>query len=305
VRIFVTGASGFIGAALVPELLRGGHQVVGLARSDSSAGQIAAAGAEVHRGSLEDLDSLQAGAAHADGVIHLAFIHDFADFSRFAAVAETERRAIEALASPLVGTDRPLIVTSGSGMPAMATPGRPATEEDPPVPSSVFPRGISDETAAAAAARGVRVSVMGLPQVHDAKRQGLVSLMIAMAREKGVSAFVGDGANRWPAVHVLDAARLYRLAIESPTTRTRYHAVTEEGVPVREIATAIGRGLDVPVRSVPAQEAGAHFGWLGHLIGADLPASSRLTREWLGWNPEGPGLIADLDRAQYVHATSV
>lgn len=293
-RIFVTGASGFIGSAVVRELIGAGHQVVGLARSDASAQALIAAGAQAQRGSLEDLDSLRAEAADADGVIHLAFIHDF---SQFQANCETDRRAIEALASVLTGTERRLIVTSGI---AVAAPGRLATEEDASVPSSVFPRAASEEAAIAAAGRGVHVSAVRLPQVHNPEKQGLISLMIALAREKGVSAFVNDGANRWPAVHRLDAARLYRLVLDSADLRPRYHAVAEEGVQLREIATAIARGLNVPLRSLSLEEAHEHFGWLAHLVAADVPASSRLTREWLGWIPNGPRLIADLESARYV-----
>lgn len=294
-RIFVTGASGFIGSAVVPELIGAGHQVVGLARSDASAQALVAAGAQAHRGSLEDLESLRAGAAESDGVIHLAFIHDF---SRFAANCETDRQAIGALGSALAGSARPLIVTAGLGVLA---PGRPATEEDAPIPSDAgFPRSVSEEAAASSLALGARVSVMRLPQVHDPNKQGLITFMIALAREKGLSAYVGDGANRWPAVHVLDAAKLYRLAFEKGAPGLRYHAVAEEGVPLREIAEAIGRRVNVPVNSITADEAAGHFGWLGHFVTADLLASSTLTREWLGWNPVRPGIISDLDRGRYL-----
>ena len=227
----------------------------------------------------------------SDGVIHTAFNHDF---SKYAANCESDRRAIEALGSALVGSDRPLIVTSGTGM--ATPPGRLATEDDPPVPSSVVPRSASEEAAASMAARGVRASVMRLPQVHDPLKQGLVTYMIAIAREKGVSAYVGDGLNRWPAVHLLDTAPLYRLALEKGSAGARYHAVAEEGVPTREIAEAIGRGLKVPVVSMSAEEAAGHFGWLGMFVGRDAPASSALTQERLGWRPTiQTGLIADLD----------
>jgi nucleoside-diphosphate-sugar epimerase len=292
-RVFVTGASGFIGSAVVPELIGGGHQVVGLARSDASAQALIAAGAQAHRGSLEDPDSLRAGAAEADAVIHLAFIHDF---SQFEANCEKDRQAIGILGSALAGSARPLIVTAGLGVQA---PGRPATEEDAPIPSSAgFPRSVSEEAAVSALALGTRVSVVRLPQVHDPNKQGLITFMIALAREKGLSAYVGDGANRWPAVHVLDAAKLYRLALEKAATGVRYHAVAEEGVPLREIAEAIGRRVHVPMNSIAADEATRHFGWLGHFVSADLRASSALTREWLGWNPVHPGLISDLDRGR-------
>jgi nucleoside-diphosphate-sugar epimerase len=292
-RVFVTGASGFIGAAIVPELVAAGHQVLGLARSDASAQALAAAGAGVQRGSLEDVESLRAGAAASDGVIHLAFIHDF---SRFQASCETDRHAIGALASALAGSGRPLIVTSG--LAAVREPGRPATENDPVPAQSEYPR-TSEETALEAAARGVRASVVRLPQVHDPEKQGLITYLIALAREKGVSAFVGDGANRWPAVHVLAAARLYRLALEKGETGARYHAVAEQGVPLRTIAEAIGRRLGVAATSIAADEAAAHFGWLGQFVAADLPASSALTQERLGWNPQGPGLIEDLDSKRH------
>jgi nucleoside-diphosphate-sugar epimerase len=293
-RVFVTGASGFIGSALVPELIGEGHRVTGLARSDASARALEAAGAAVHRGSLDDLDSLRAGAAGSDGVVHLAFIHD--DFTKWAENCETDRRAIDALASALAGSDRPLIVTAGIGV---STPGRPATEEDAPIPSSAgFPRSASEEAAFAAAAQGVRASVVRLPQVHDPNKQGLITWMTSLAREKGVSAFVGDGANRWPAVHRLDAAHLFRLALEKGAAALRYHAVAEEGVPLREIAAAIGRRVSVPVISLAAEKADEHFGWLGRFVAVDGPASSALTRRWLGWDPDGPGLIADLDRGR-------
>ncbi|MDE3156218.1 MAG: SDR family oxidoreductase, partial [Acidobacteriota bacterium] len=235
---------------------------------------------------------LRRGAAESDGVIHTAFIHDF---SKFQENCEIDRRAVEALGSALAGSDRLLLVTSGTGM---VRPGRPATEQDAPAsgPTAV-PRVASEEAAAAAAARGVRVSVVRLPQVHDWKKQGLVTYAVEVAREKGLSAFVGDGANRWPAVHRLDAARLYRLAFEKGTAGVRYHAVAEEGVPVRDIAEVIGRRLDVPVVSQSAAEAAAHFGWLGHFIGLDAPASSAWTRQELDWHPAGPDLIFDLEQA--------
>ena len=295
-RVFVTVATGFIGTAVVGELIDAGHQVLGLARSDAGAQSLIAAGARVHLGDLEDLESLRRSVAASDGVIHTAFVHDFA---RFKEVCEIDRRAIEAVGAALAGSDRPLIVTSGTGV--AVTPGRLTTEED--APNSPIPRVASEEAAASAAAKGVRVLVMRLPQVHDPVKQGLITYLIGMAREKGVSAYVGDGLNRWPAVHVLDAARLYRLALEKGAEKgaggARYHAVTEEGVPLREIAEAIGRGLKVPVVSISPEQAGAHFGWLGLFVGHDVPASSALTQERLGWRPTGPGLIADLNAMKY------
>jgi nucleoside-diphosphate-sugar epimerase len=290
-RVFVTGATGFIGSAIVPELIKAGHQVLGMARSDGGAKSLIAAGAEVHRGDLEDLESLRSGAAKSDGVIHTAFIHDF---SKFEANCEIDRRAVEALGATLAGSDRPLIVTSGS---ALAAPGRLATEEDRP--ASTIPRVASEEATDSMASRGVRALVVRLPQVHDRLKQGLVSYLIAVAREKGVSAYVGDGRNRWPAVHRLDAARLYRLALEQGSAGARYHAVAEEGVSLREIAEAIGRGLKVPVVTKSPEEAAAHFGWLGLFVGLDCPASSALTQERLRWRPTvQTGMIADLDRAR-------
>ena len=291
-RVFVTGATGFIGSAVVKELIAAGHQVLGLCRTDEKAAALAAAGAEIHRGSLEDLDGLKAGAARSDGVIHLAFNHDF---SKFVANCEDDRRAIKALGSALAGSERPLIVTSGTGM-ANTVPGQPATEDSAVISSDVIPRAASEEAAASVAADGVNVSVVRLPQVHDTVRQGLVTYAIAMFREKGVCTYIGDGQNRWPAAHVLDIARLYRLAIEKAEPGAKYHAVAEEGVPLRDMAEVIGRRLKMPVQSVAPEEAQAYFGWLTMFAGRDAPASGEQTRKKLGWQPTGPGLLADLER---------
>jgi nucleoside-diphosphate-sugar epimerase len=287
-RVFVTGATGFIGSALVPELINAGHQVLGLTRSESGAKSLAAAGAEVHRGSLEDLESLKSGAAKADSVIHLAFIHDF---SKLQENCDTDRRAIAALGSRLAGSDRLLIVTSGT---AVIASGRLATEED--APTGTIPRLTTEQEAAALVGPGVRVCVVRLPQVHDWNKQGLITYAIDIAREKGVSAYVGDGKNRWSAAHLSDTARLYRLALEKGSAGC-YHAVAEEGVPLKDIAEVIGRRLKLPVVSKTPAQAAEHFGWLGMFAGLDCPASSALTRERLGWRPVGPSLIADLERA--------
>ncbi len=293
-RVFVTGATGFIGSAVVKELIASGHQVLGLCRSDDKAAALAAAGAEVHRGSIEDLDSLEQGAARSDGVIHLAFNHDF---SQFKANCENDRRVIEALGAAVAGSRRPLIVTSGTGM-ANTVPGQPATEDGAVISSDVIPRAASEEAAASLAAAGVNVSVVRLPQVHDPVKQGLVTYLIAIAREKGLFAYVGDGRNRWPAAHVLDAAHLYRLALEKAEPGAIYHAAAEEGVTHRDMAETLGRRLGLPVRSIAAEQAQAHFGWLAVFVLHDMPASSERTRKALGWRPTGPGLLADLERLQ-------
>ena len=291
-RVFVTGATGFIGSAVVKELIAAGHQVLGLARSDEKAKALAATGAQVLRGSLEDLGSLKDGAAASDGVIHLAFNHDF---SKFVANCEDDRRVIEALGSVLAGSDRPLIVTSGTGM-ANTVPGQPAKEDNATISAAVIPRAASEEAAAALAAKGTNVSVVRLPQVHDTVRQGLITYAIEVARAKNVSAYVGDGRNRWPAAHVLDTARLYRLALEKAERGAKYHAVAEEGVSLREIAEVLGRRLKLRTVSITPEEATTHFGWLGMFAGRDSPASSEQTRKRLGWHPTGPGLIADLEQ---------
>lgn len=290
-RVFVTGATGFIGSAVVRELLASGHQVLGLCRSDDKAAALVAAGAEVHRGSIEDLASLEQGAARADGIIHLAFNHDF---SRFKANCEDDRRVVAALGSAIAGSQRPLIVTSGTGM-ANTVPGQPATEDGAIISSDVIPRAASEEAAASLAAAGSNVSVVRLPQVHDTVKQGLVTYATAIGRQKGLFAYVGEGQNRWPAAHLLDVARLYRLALEKAERGAKYHAVAEEGVSHRDMAEALGRRLEIPVRSITEEQAQAHFGWLAMFVLHDMPARSERTRKMLGWRPTGPGLIADLE----------
>ena len=291
-RIFITGATGFIGTATVKELTSAGHKVLGMARSDAGAKSLAALGADVYRGSLEDLDSLRKGATTSDAVIHLGFVHDF---SKFKENCEIDKQAIEALGSVL-GSDRPLIVTSGTA--GLATPGQVATEDTVVPPDFPFPR-VSEQTALTLVAKGVNASVMRLPQVHNTIKQGLVTYLIAVAREKGVSAYVAEGRNRWAAAHVLDVAKLYRLALEKHEAGAKYHAVAEEGVAMRDIAEVIGKGLKVPVESLSTDEAQAHFGFLSMFASHDLRASSAQTRKKLGWNPTGPGLTADLEQVRY------
>jgi nucleoside-diphosphate-sugar epimerase len=298
-RVFVTGATGFVGSAVVQELIKGCHQVLGLARSDSGAKSLAAAGAEVHRGDLEDLEGLRRGAAASDGVIHTAFIHDFArmhDPSRVKEICAIDERAIEALGSALIGSDRPLIVTSGT---ALLSPGRLATEDLPAPEHTGFPRA-SEQATARAAARGVRTMVVRLsPSVHGDGDHGFVPTLIGIAREKGASAYVGEGRNRWTAVHRLDAAHLYRLALEKGAAGARYHGVDEEGISFRTIAETIGKRLNVPVVSKSAEEAAKHFAWFAGFAGIDCPASSKLTQEQLGWRPVRTSLLSDLANGSY------
>ena len=296
-RVFVTGATGFIGSAIVKELVGAGHEVLGMTRSDAGAKSLEAAGAEAHRGDLENLDSLRSGAAAVDAVIHTAFQrfqHFQDDWSRFSENCELDKRAIETIGAVLQGTSHPFIVSSGVGV----AQGRAATEDDPPLSSPSLPR-VSEVTAVALMERGVHAIVMRLPQVHDTVKQGLVTPLIAVARAKGVSAYVGEGQNRWPAAHVSDVARLYRLALEKGAARARYHAVAEEGVPLKDIATAIGRGLNVPVISISQEQAQEHFGFLGFFAGRDPLTSSAQTRAELGWNPSGPSLLTDLGNMRY------
>ncbi|MFJ1607791.1 SDR family oxidoreductase [Streptomyces sp. NPDC088253] len=296
-RVFVTGATGFVGSAVARELLDAGHRVLGLARSDRAAASLTAAGTEVHRGALDDLDSLRAGADAADGVIHTAFQHGS---SGFEAAARTELRAIQALGETLVGSGRPFVVTSGTAGLTLG-PGRVATEDDEQDLSSPAAARIRVEADALSfAERGVRASVVRLPpSVHGQGDRGFVPQIIAVARAKGVSAYPGDGSNRWAAGHRLDAAHLYRLALEEAPGGARLHAIGDEGVPVRDIADAVGRYLKLPVAAIPREEAADHFGWLGHFFALDVPASSALTQKQLGWRPERPGLVEDLEEGHY------
>jgi nucleoside-diphosphate-sugar epimerase len=295
-RVFVTGATGFIGSAVVQELLRAGHQVTGLVRTDTAASLLAAAGARTHRGTVEDLESLRRGAAEAEGVIHTAFNHDF---SRFKESCENDRRAIEALGSALGGSNRPLVITSGT---ALLSPGTLATEDGRhTIGPEAFPRVASEEAAESVASKGVRVAVVRLaPTVHGDGDHGFVPALINVARQRGLSAYVGNGANRWPAVHRLDAANLFRLVVESDFPGgSRFHGVAEEGVPFKQIAEVIGRRLTLPVVGQTPAQAAEHFGFFAHFVALDAPATSRRTREILGWQPKQPGLIADLDRPDY------
>jgi nucleoside-diphosphate-sugar epimerase len=309
-RVFVTGASGWIGSAVVPELIGAGHQVVGLARSDSSAAALTAAGAEVQRGTLDDLDSLRSAAAASDGVIHLAFKHDIAFTGGFQEAADADRRAVETFGEALAGSGRPFVLASGTLGLAL---GRLATERDGHDPDSVpaamgegpRTRHATAELVLSLASRGVRSSIVRLPPTnHGDGDNGFVAALVGIARDKGVSGYIGDGFNRWPAVHRLDSAHLFRLAFEKAPAGSTLHAVADEGVPIRAIAEVIGRHLDVPVVAISPEDAGEHFGWLGAFIGADTPASSTLTRELLGWQPTQPGLIDDLDKGHYFYNPS-
>ena len=301
-RVFVTGASGWIGSAVVPELIAAGHQVVGLARSDDATAALTAAGVEVRRGSLDDLDSLSAGAKDSDGVIHLAFKHDFSDF---AGAGRTERAAVETIGSTLEGSDRPFLFASGV---ALLAPGRVVTEHDAAplrLTGPDSPRGGGEQLAFEYAERGVRsVSLRFAPTVHGDGDHGFISTIVGVAREKGVSGYIGDGSNRWPAVHRSDAARLVSLALEKAPAGSVVHAVGEEGVPTREIAEVIGRHQEVPVASVVPEDAAKHFGWIGAFFALDVPASSTLTRELLGWTPTHSGLIEDLEAGYYFRTAS-
>jgi nucleoside-diphosphate-sugar epimerase len=293
-RVFITGSTGFIGSAVVKELIGAGHQVLGVCRSPEKAAALSATGAEVHVGSIEDLESIREGARRADGVIHLAFNHDF---SRYQANCEDDRKVIEALGSVLAGSNRPLLITSGTGM-TISAAGQPATEDGPVMTSQMMPRAASEEAAASVAAKGVNVGVVRLPQVHDTRRQGLVSYAIQVALQKGYCAYVGEGQNRWAAAHISDTAHLYRLAIEKAERGAKYHAVGEEGVKIRDITETYGRRLKLPVKSITPEEAFDYFGRMAVFAGHDSPASSALTRKRLGWNPTGPGMLADLERLE-------
>ena len=296
-RVFVTGATGFIGSAIVQELISAGHEVLGLARSDAAAKSLSVAGAKVHRGELQDLDSLSAGAGAADGVIHTGFNHDF---SKFKENCENERKAVEALGSALVGSDRPFIITSGIGL---LPPGQLATEQTMPLSPNPNPRVASEEAARAVVDRGVRVSIVRLPpSVHGDGDHGFVPILINMARQKGASAYIGEGLNRWPAVHRLDAAHLFRRALEKGAARAYYHGVAEEGIAFRQIAEVIGRRLNVPVVGKTPEDAETHFTWFAHFAAMDVAAKSKQTQENLGWHPTQRGLIADIDGPSYFKA---
>jgi nucleoside-diphosphate-sugar epimerase len=293
-RTFITGATGFIGMALTRELIEAGHQVVGVYRSEEKARALAALGAEVYRGSIAEPESLSEGAARADAVVHLAFNHDA---SSFVQNCEDDRAVITTLGAALAGSDRPLIITSVTPI-ANTVPGEPAKEGNPILSAAVLPRAATEEAANAVAAAGGNVGVVRLPQVHDTSRFGLISPAIGMYRDRGACFYIGDGAVRWPAAHYLDVARLYRLALERGEPNARYHAVGEEGVSMRVMAEAIGKRLNLPVKSIAAAQAPAHFGWLAPFAGLDMPASSAETRAKLGWAPTGPGIITDLERLE-------
>ena len=293
-RVFLTGATGFIGSRIVSELIAGGHEVLGLTRSDRGAEALARAGAEIHRGNLEDPETLAAGAAQADAVIHTAFDHDF---TNFVANCEKDRRVIEAMGDALAGSRKPFLITSGVGM-GNGAPGQPATEQGFDRDNS-NPRRLSEVTGEAVAAKGVSIAVVRLPQVHDTEKQGLLTPMIEIARARGFAAYVGEGNERWSAAHVSDVARLFRLALEKHEPGARYHAVAEEGVLAREVAAAVGLGLGIPVRSLSPEEVPEYYGAFSHFATLDLPASSEWTREKLGWKPTGPSLLSDLHHMNY------
>ena len=294
-RVFVTGAPGFVGSFIVPELINAGHEVVGLTRSDAGAEALSRAGAKVVRGDVNDLEMRRDTAKDADGIIHAAFNHDTSDIKRH---SENDRQVIATLGAALAGTDRPLVVTSGTGLVHSAT-GEPVRETDAHATSAVFPRAASEEAADALIEQGGNVMVMRLPQVHDTRRQGRIRWHIQIAREQGRVAYVGEGWNRVPAVHVSDAARRFRLALERGEAGARYHAVAEEGVPLRAIAEAIGAGLGLPVESITPEDAPDYFGWMAQLAQLDLPATSVATREGLAWVPTGPDLLTDLRESNY------
>ena len=303
-RVFVTGASGWIGSAIVPELIGAGHEVVGLARSDASADALSAAGAQVQRGTIDDLDVLRSTAAASDGVIHLAFKHDIAFSGGFDAAAEADRRAVETFGEALAGSGLPFVIASGT---LMVSPGRVATERDGLDPDAAAHLSGGPRTRATTAlftlslaSQGVRSCVLRLPPtVHGDGDHGFMATLVGIARDKGASGYIGDGSNRWPAVHRFDAAHLFRLAVEQAPAGSVLHAVADEGVPIREVAGVIGRHLDVPAISIPPEQAGEHFTWLARFTGADSPASSALTRELLGWQPTQPGLLDDLEKGHY------
>jgi nucleoside-diphosphate-sugar epimerase len=288
-RVFVTGASGFVGSAIVQELLQAGHQVLGLVRSNAAAEQLIKTGAGAHRGNLDDLESVKSGAAHCDAVIHTAFNHDF---TQYKTNCENDRQVILALGAALAGSNRPLVVTSGTGL---LNKGRLITENDKPASSDVTPRAATDEAANAVAAQGVNSYIVKLPNtVHGKGDHGFIPIVIGMAKEKGQSVYIGEGKNCWPAVHRLDAAVVYRLIVEKQPAQKVFHAVAEEGIPFRQIATAIGKGLQLPVVSKEGADVEAHFGWFTHFASIDSTASSELSRTTLGWEPKHPGLLEEL-----------
>src|SRR5579859_1087082 len=295
-RIFVTGATGFIGSALIPRLIEAGHSVLGLTRSEAGAEALRAKGVDVLHGNIEDLDSLRKGAAETDGTIHLAFNHDFSQFQKN---CDDDYKAIVAMGEVLLGSNRPFVMTSGTAI-AANVDGKPSTEDGPTL--SWNPRAASEAATKELTARGLNATVVRLPQVHDTRKQGLVPYVHAVARQKGVSAYIGDGSNRWPAAHISDVARLYHLAFEKAEPGAIYHAVDEEGVSMKDMAEALGRGLKVPVVSIKVEEADAHFGWLGRFAIHDMPASSTITRQKLNWKPTGRGMIADLDEMDYTQS---